>query len=90
MIILNFADRSHEDYMLGFPHDGVWRVRINSDAQVYDREFGDSFCPDVYTSPVERDGLPFCGAVRLAPYGFLILSADVAPQRAARRRQGHS
>lgn len=87
MIILNFADRSYAEYLLGFPHAGIWRVRMNSDAKVYDREFGDLFCPDVHVSPVERDGLPFSGAVSLAPYSFLILSADTVPQRASRHRR---
>lgn len=81
LVVANFANRPQPGYTLGFPHDGVWRVRFNSDAQHYDPGFGDHACPDVVAAPAPDgvrtvDGLGYWGNVTVAPYSVLILSQD--------------
>lgn len=76
VVVLNFADRSHAGYEIGLPSEGLWKVRINSDAKTYDAEFGDLACDDAIAEPGEKDGLPFHGKVQIAPYSFLILSRE--------------
>jgi hypothetical protein len=35
----NFANRAYDNYSLGFPRDGVWKVRMNSDWNGYSLDF---------------------------------------------------
>jgi 1,4-alpha-glucan branching enzyme len=81
MVVVNFRDQAWEEYDIGFPHDGTWKVRLNGDSKSYDPEFGDFLCPDVTVEPGEYDGQPYRGRLRLAPYGVLILSAGEKPKR---------
>jgi 1,4-alpha-glucan branching enzyme len=79
IIIANFANRLHQGYSLGFPHEGLWHVRLNSDAQQFDELFSNHPCPDVIAARFENnhnpiDGMPCWGNVTVAPYSFLILS----------------
>jgi 1,4-alpha-glucan branching enzyme len=76
VVAVNMANRSYDDYILGLPAGGAWRVRLNSDWQRYDPEFGDHPSPDVVANEEERDGLPYSGAVSIGPYSVLILSQD--------------
>ena len=81
IVIANFANRRQESYTVGFPHEGVWRVRFNSDEQIYDASFGDHGSLDVVAAPVPEetetgDGLNYWGNVTVAPYSALILSQD--------------
>lgn len=76
VVVVNFANQSHTDYFIGLPHEGTWKVRFNSDAKVYDPEFGDFACPDVMTEKGDQDGLPYRGKLHIAPYSCLILSGD--------------
>jgi 1,4-alpha-glucan branching enzyme len=76
VVAVNMANRSYDDYILGLPAGGIWRVRLNSDWQRYDPEFGDHPSPDVVANEEERDGLPYSGAISIGPYSVLILSQD--------------
>jgi len=76
VVVANFRDHTYEDYEIGLPHDGVWQTRINGDAKVYDPSFGDTPAMEVHAEAAEYDGLPYKGRVNLAPYSFLVLSAD--------------
>lgn len=70
LIIVNFADKTHENYRLQLPLPGNWVVRFNSSWQGYSPDFHE---------------VPFGGAttekdlsttIELAPYGVLILSQN--------------
>jgi 1,4-alpha-glucan branching enzyme len=76
VVVLNFANREQKDYAIGFPRGGVWKVRFNSDARVYDGEFGNLKCPNPRARNSERDGQPCQGKLSIAPYSSLILSQD--------------
>ncbi len=78
VVVANFRDHTYGNYEIGLPHDGVWKTRLNGDAKVYDPSFGDMPALEVHAEAGEYDGLPFKGRVNLAPYSFLILSADPA------------
>ena len=47
VVVVNFSHVSHENYNLGFPSPGTWRLRLNSDWQGYSRAFGNRACSDV-------------------------------------------
>jgi 1,4-alpha-glucan branching enzyme len=76
VVLANFANRSYDSYALGFPRDGFWRVRFNSDWQGYSADFGN--CPgyDTLAGGDSRDGMPFQANVGIGPYSVLILSQD--------------
>jgi 1,4-alpha-glucan branching enzyme len=76
VVLANFANRSYDRYALGFPRDGFWRVRFNSDWQGYSADFGN--CPgyDTLAGGDSRDGMPFQANVGIGPYSVLILSQD--------------
>jgi len=76
VVVANFANHQWQGYRIGLPHEGPWKVRLNSDAKVYDSEFSDLACDDVQANTPGYDGQPFSGDINLAPYGFLILSVD--------------
>lgn len=76
VVVANFAERAHSGYTIGFPREGRWRVRFDSDWTGYDPTFGRQHAYDTDARPGERDGLPFHGDVGLGPYTALILSQD--------------
>jgi 1,4-alpha-glucan branching enzyme len=74
ILVLNFADRAHDSYTIGFPCGGAWQVRFNSDWRGYSGDFGDHPGYDTHADPGERDGLSHSGNVGLGPYTALILT----------------
>ncbi len=84
MVIANFANRLHESYRIGVPHDGRWSVRFRSGNQAY-QLYGQDSLPDelnqaimtqteMETAAEEVDGLPQHISLALAPYEVVILS----------------
>jgi 1,4-alpha-glucan branching enzyme len=68
-VIINFADRLHQEYELGFPRSGSWRVRFNSNWRGYGPDFKNVVVPDV---TVENGA----GTLVLPPSTVLVLSQD--------------
>lgn len=68
-VILNFSNAEHENYVLQFPQDGIWKVRLNSDWQGYSADFTNQQTPDVEVKDHK-------GAITIAPYSVIILSQD--------------
>ena len=76
MVIANFTAQPWENYWVGLPDPGLWKVRFNSDWEGYDPEFDNFYTPDVTAIPEGQDGLPAKGAVNIGPYSVVILSQD--------------
>ncbi|MFO7882767.1 MAG: alpha-amylase family glycosyl hydrolase [Kosmotogaceae bacterium] len=76
IIIVNFANKKQENYQIGFPKEGIWKVRFNSDSKKYDDEFGDYGSKEVKCKSGEYDNMPCSGNISIAPYSVLILSQD--------------
>lgn len=76
IIILNFANRIQDKYIIGFPAQGKWRVRFNSDWSGYSTDFSNHPSFDVDADSGDADGLPFHGNICIGPYSALILSQD--------------
>ena len=76
IVVANFSGKYFQNYDIGLPSDGSWKVRFNSDGHGYSSDFGNA---QVY--PVEgrwqgKDGLAASGTVTVPPYSVLILSKD--------------
>ncbi|QEG23861.1 alpha-amylase family glycosyl hydrolase [Mariniblastus fucicola] len=76
VVLVNFADRSWDHYQIGFPSEGTWRLRLNSDWTGYSDDFCDHPVSDVVVEAVGRDGYPANGTLSFGPYAILILSKE--------------
>jgi 1,4-alpha-glucan branching enzyme len=76
IVLLNFAARTYDQYRIGLPRSGVWRVRLNSDWNGYSPIFGNHPSFDVAADCAGQDGMPCSGCIGLGPYSALILSQD--------------
>lgn len=83
IVVLNLSHQPRENYTLGFPAPGVWRLRFNSDWTGYSKGFGDMGSSDVEARSDSdgqegsgRDGFPASGTIRIGPYSTLIYSQD--------------
>jgi 1,4-alpha-glucan branching enzyme len=76
VVIANFGAAPVENYAFGLPAEGVWRLRFNSDAHLFDPEFSNFPAGDVMAGPDKRDGLPASAALGLGPYSALIYSQE--------------
>ncbi len=87
IVVVNLSHLAHENYKLGFPSPGTWRLRMNSDWKGYSRVFGNQACSDVVAGTehpedlqnvthIERDGFPAVGTIRVGPYSALVFSQD--------------
>ena len=76
VVVLNWRNQEWQDYRIGLPRPGVWRVRFNSDWTGYSPDFGNFWSPDVTADGGPQDGLGFSGSLKIGPYSILILSQD--------------
>jgi 1,4-alpha-glucan branching enzyme len=74
VVVLNFANRSYPKYTIGFPKEGMWQLRLNSDGNAYDPSFGNFFSYDTEAQPGRKDGLDFAADIGIGPYSALIFS----------------
>ncbi|MEM7457644.1 MAG: alpha-amylase family glycosyl hydrolase [Planctomycetota bacterium] len=76
IVVANFRDTTWQDYRIGLPRGGQWKVRFNSDWDGYSPDFGSIFVPDVTADNWGQDGLNHSASIKIAPYAVLILSQD--------------
>ena len=76
VVVANFANVQYNNYRIGFPCPGFWRMRFNSDFRAYDREFSDDLVGDIPAEEQDYDGLPYSGLIEIAPYSLVIFSQD--------------
>ena len=74
IVVANFANRSFDSYTMGFPCEGKWKVRFNSDWSGYSPDFGNQPGYDTMAAPGSQDAMPFIGNIGIGPYSVLILS----------------
>jgi 1,4-alpha-glucan branching enzyme len=80
IVVANFAEITHDAYQIGFPAEGTWKLRLNSDWHGYSQAFGDLASADVQAQSGETfDGYPGRGSFSIAPYSVLIYSMQVTP-----------
>jgi 1,4-alpha-glucan branching enzyme len=91
VVVVNLSHLAHENYKLGFPSPGTWRLRLNSDWNGYSPGFGNQACSDVVAgtergdepqgpSAGKRDGFPAAATISIGPYSVLVFSQDKSPE----------
>lgn len=76
VIMMNFANEARENYRIGFPSEGRWELRFNSDAGVYSPDFGNGHAEGVDAQAGDYDGKPASADISIAPYTVLIYSRN--------------
>jgi 1,4-alpha-glucan branching enzyme len=74
IVLVNMANRSYGSYAIGFPRDGLWKVRFNSDWNGYSSDFGNCPAYDTNATQPGRDGMPCGASIGIGPYTAVILS----------------
>ena len=74
VVVANFLNDVQQDYKLGFPAPGLWKLRFNSDWQGYNDDFHNYPSTDVTAESGSYDGFPWRSEVSMGPYSVLIFS----------------
>jgi 1,4-alpha-glucan branching enzyme len=80
IVVMNFSSTPRAGYRIGFPRNGRWKVRFNSDWNGYDGAFANTGTYDLdasYATP--WDGMPASGIFDIGAYTCLIFSQGDAP-----------
>ncbi len=80
VVVMNFSVTPRTGYRVGFPRDGRWKVRFNSDWNGYDASFANTATFDLdatYSTP--WDGLAASGVFNIGPYTCLVFSQGDPP-----------
>jgi 1,4-alpha-glucan branching enzyme len=73
VVVANLSNRRWDSYNVGFPREGTWYLRFNSDWQGYAAEFT-NVGYDTTAVPGGQQGMPANGNVGLGPYSVIVLS----------------
>ena len=74
MVVANFQREPRENYTIGFPEAGAWKLLLNSDWTGYSEQFTGYPSGDVTAEPGEYDGLPAKATFGIGPYSVLIFA----------------
>ncbi|UCG55718.1 MAG: alpha amylase C-terminal domain-containing protein [Phycisphaerales bacterium] len=80
IVVVNMKNEPRRGCRIGFPRNGLWRLRFNSDSRLYDGDFGDFPTADVIAKDGEVDGMPSSGEVDVGPYSVVVFSEDKQKQ----------
>jgi 1,4-alpha-glucan branching enzyme len=72
VVVANFHREPRENYVLGFPAPGAWKLQFNSDWRGYSALFGNHPSTDVRADEGACDGLPNRAALSIGPYSVLV------------------
>ena len=75
LVVCNFTPVPREDYLIGVPHAGRWRERINTDAFDYGGS-GIGNAGEVHAEPHPSHGHSHAVRLRIPPLATLIFTAD--------------
>lgn len=74
VVVANFFHEPYENYSIGFPAAGEWKLRFNSDWKGYCDDFQGHPTTDIIAAEGECDGLPCSSPISVGPYSLLIFS----------------
>ncbi len=76
VVVVNFSIDAIENYEIGFPCGGKWKLRLNTAAPVYNATFVSSTVAELTPEEEPYDGLSHKGTLSISPYSMLIYSQD--------------
>ena len=76
IVVVNLSNKGYQEYQIGFPHPGNWKVRFNSDWSGYSADFGSQSSFDTVAYTGWRDRMAYHASIGIGPYSTVILSQD--------------
>jgi 1,4-alpha-glucan branching enzyme len=73
VVVANLSNRRWDSYNIGFPREGTWYLRFNSDWQGYSNQFTNVGYDTTATAGANQ-GMPANGNVGIGPYSVIVLS----------------
>ncbi len=74
VVVMNFRDQPWNNYRIGFPRSGEWKVIFNSDSTNYGDDYSNHPGYDINTSAIPYDGLGQSAEISIGPYSCVIFS----------------
>ncbi|MES2730579.1 MAG: alpha-amylase family glycosyl hydrolase [Bacteroidota bacterium] len=74
VIVANFSNQGYENYRIGFPASGMWRMRLNTDWEGYDQDFNNQPAFDTEAQDHPYDVFQHSGNISIGAYSVIILS----------------
>ena len=74
VVVANFFHEPQNNYVIGFPAAGTWKLRLNSDWRGYNDDFNDNPSTDVIAELGNSDGFLWNGAISIGAYSVLVFS----------------
>lgn len=76
IVVFNFAEGRKENYVIGLPHGGQWKLRFNNDAGLYNEQLDETPSADITANEEGKDGYDFSAPITIGAYACLIYSQD--------------
>lgn len=76
VVVVNFSHEAIENYTIGMPTGGNWKLRFNSAASVYNATFVSSTIAELAATDEPHDGMTHSGTLSISPYSLLVYSQD--------------
>lgn len=76
VVVANFSNEQREGYVIGWPAEGPWQLRFDSDEQGYSEDFAGYPSTGVVAELGEYDSQPCRGALAIGPYSLLMFSQN--------------
>lgn len=76
IVVFNFAEGRKENYVIGLPHGGQWKLRFNNDAGLYNEQLDETPSADITVNEEGKDGYDFSAPITIGAYACLIYSQD--------------
>lgn len=76
VVVFNFAEGRKENYVIGLPQGGEWKLRFNSDTTLYNEEMDETPSGDITANAEGHDGLGFSAPITIGAYACLIYTQD--------------
>ena len=74
VVVVNLAGFPRDEYRIGLPSGGRWRLELNSDAKRYSDDFVGVAAADLVADSESYDGFGASAVLTIAPYTVLIYS----------------
>lgn len=74
VVVMNFANKSQENYKIGFPQKGNWEVVFKADSKKYSDDFEDLQCDNIIPNDGKEDGFESYGEINISAYCCLVFS----------------
>jgi 1,4-alpha-glucan branching enzyme len=76
VVVANFSHQPREVYRIGFPQEGIWKLRLNTDWSGYSDDFDGFSSHEIVAEAGDCDGLAWSAEIAIGPYSALIFSQD--------------